>query len=234
MHSYPFTLCRAKRDRAGGKPRRWAPRRPSRAENRPLGLRSAPVLPHWLRRGGNLAGSSPDATLQPSAGGLRRRFASRVPEGWEASASREHFFVRNDVPYLAVFVTHGLEPPASVPAAPGKAANRKSGWRSQLSASDLPLFNALRECRSKRAGRVGISPYMVCSNKQLASMINARPRSLSKLGAIDGIGRAKLEKYGQDLLAMLARPRGDSADIQDPGPAGSLTEPSGADGGGGT
>ena len=159
----------------------------------------------------------------------------------EASAIREHFFVRNDVPYLAVLVTYGLEPPASEPAAPGKSRKRGSGWRSQLSEADMPLFNALREWRSERAARDGVPPYMVCTNKQLAAMINARPRSLSKLGAIDGIGKAKLEKYGQDLLAMLARPRSgpdssrsDSADIHDAGPAESLAEPSGADGGGGS
>ena len=48
---------------------------------------------------------------------------------------------------------------------------------------------------------------MVCTNKQLADIINAKPQSLTKLNAIEGIGKAKLEKYGQDLLAMLARPR---------------------------
>ena len=96
----------------------------------------------------------------------------------EASAIREHFFVRNDAPYLPVLVTYGLEPPASGPRAPGKARNRGSGWRSQLSDADMPLFNALREWRSERAGREGIPPYMVRTNKQLAAMINAPPAEL--------------------------------------------------------
>ena len=93
----------------------------------------------------------------------------------EASAIRGHFFVRNEVPYLAVLVTCGLKPPASQPAAPGKARNRESGWRLQLSATDMPLFNALRDWRSERSVREGIPPYTVCTNKQLAAMINARP-----------------------------------------------------------
>ncbi len=50
-------------------------------------------------------------------------------------------------------------------------------------------------------------------------MVTARPGSLTRLGAIDGIGKAKLNNYGQELLALLARPRsepdssrGDAAD----------------------
>ena len=123
----------------------------------------------------------------------------------EAVAVREHFFVRDHVPYLAVLVTYGIDPPT--PQAADGARAWESGWRSQVSAADLPLFNALREWRAERASREGIAPYLICTNKQLAAIVSARPQSLTRLGAIDGIGKAKLEKYGQDLLAMLARPR---------------------------
>ena len=33
---------------------------------------------------------------------------------------------------------------------------------------------------------------------------------MDKLGAIGGIGKAKLENYGQDLLVLFARPRTDA------------------------
>ena len=132
----------------------------------------------------------------------------------EAIAVREHFFVRNHVPYLAILVIYALAPPMSEPAVGGRSKDWESGWRSQLSEGDLPLFNALREWRAERASREGVPPYLVCTNKQLAAIVNARPQSLTKLGVIDGIGKARLEKYGQDLLAMLARPhnRPDSQD----------------------
>ncbi|MCY4597859.1 MAG: HRDC domain-containing protein [Bryobacterales bacterium] len=129
----------------------------------------------------------------------------------EAVAVREHFFVRDHVPYLAVLVTYGIDPPAPEPSDGARAKAWESGWRSQVSAEDLPLFNALREWRAERASREGIAPYLICTNKQLAAMVSARPQSLTRLGAIDGIGKTKLEKYGQDLLAMLARPRNGQA-----------------------
>lgn len=53
-------------------------------------------------------------------------------------------------------------------------------------------------------------------------MVNARPGSLSRLAAIDGIGKAKLDNYGQELLALLARPR--SAPDSSRGDASNLAE----------
>ena len=141
----------------------------------------------------------------------------------EVHAIREHFFVRDGAPYLAVLVTYGLRPVAAPAEPPEKG--RDASWRSQVSEADLPLFNALRDWRAERAKRDGVPPYLVCTNKQLAAMVNARPGSLNRLAAIDGIGKAKLDNYGQELLALLARPRsepdssrGDASDLAEATP----------------
>ena len=52
---------------------------------------------------------------------------------------------------------------------------------------------------------------MICTNQQHAAMVKACRQRMSKLGTTDGIGDAKLEKYGQEILALLAWPRGASA-----------------------
>ena len=127
----------------------------------------------------------------------------------EVYAIRDHFFVRNETPYLAVVVTYGLPPPVAGSVFPEKGKGRDVSWRAQVSEVDLPLFNALRDGRAERAKRDGVPPYLICTNKQLAAMVNARPGSLSRLGAIEGIGKAKLDNYGQELQALLARPRGE-------------------------
>ena len=121
---------------------------------------------------------------------LREFLATR-----EVLAIREHFFVCNHVPYMAVVVTYALESPTPT-SAPRDAARGRRGtdWRAQD--ADLLLLDALRDWRAERSRRDGVAPYMVCTNLQLVAMIKARPQSLSKLGTIDGIGKAKLEKYG--------------------------------------
>ena len=57
-------------------------------------------------------------------------------------------------------------------------------------------------------------------------MVHARPGSLTRLGAIEGIGKAKLDSYGQELLALLSRPRdepdsppGDEGDVEEATPS---------------
>ena len=128
-------------------------------------------------------------------------------KGREVFTIRDHFFVRNGVPYLAVVVTCGLKPPVEEPKPPEKGKGREESWRTLVSAADVPLFNALREWRAERARREGVPPYIIFTNKQLAALVRIRPGSLSRLGAIEGIGKAKVENYGQELLALLSRPR---------------------------
>lgn len=135
----------------------------------------------------------------------------------EVLAVREHFFQCKHVPYMAVMVTYALEP--STPHSPPRdaAQGRRGTDRGvQVAEADIPLYNALRDWRAERALRDGVPPYMVCTNQQLAAMIKARPQSMSKLGSINGIGKAKLEKYGQDLLALLAWPKGATAPPAEP------------------
>ena len=135
----------------------------------------------------------------------------------EVLAVREHFFQCNHVPYMAVMVTYALEP-SSPHSPPRDAAQGRRGTDRgvQVAEAGIPLYDALRDWRADRARRDGVPPYIVCTNQQLAAMIKARPQSMSKLGTIDGVGKAKVEKYGQELLALLARPKGATAPLAEP------------------
>ena len=48
-------------------------------------------------------------------------------------------------------------------------------------------------------------PYVICTNKMFAALVKARPQSLTQLGNIEHFGKAKLEKYGRELLAILTK-----------------------------
>ena len=88
----------------------------------------------------------------------------------EVFAIREHFFVRNEVPYLAVLVTYGLRPTPVQAASDEKTKGSRASWRPPIPEADLPLWNALRTWRGERAQREGVPPYVICSNRQLAAM----------------------------------------------------------------
>jgi len=64
---------------------------------------------------------------------------------------------------------------------------------------------ALREYRTERSKADRVPPYVVLSDKHLRGIAIALPTTMKALAACDGIGPAKLEKYGEDFLAIIER-----------------------------
>jgi superfamily II DNA helicase RecQ len=67
---------------------------------------------------------------------------------------------------------------------------------------------ALREWRKARADGDNVPAYVVLSNRQLEGIAAAMPASERELLACDGIGPSRLERYGDDILAVLDGVRG--------------------------
>ena len=122
----------------------------------------------------------------------------------EVLSIRDHFFVKDDTPYLTLIIRYrGAALPEPAEAEKPKPKHSED-WRKRLSEADWPLFNTLREWRTERGKQQGIPPYVICNNQQLAQVVKARPTTLAALGAIEGFGEAKLKKYGQELLTLIA------------------------------
>ncbi|MEB3321514.1 MAG: RQC domain-containing protein, partial [Synechococcaceae cyanobacterium] len=68
---------------------------------------------------------------------------------------------------------------------------------------DDALVAALRSWRREQAGQQGVPPYVVFHDRTLLELATRRPASRSELADISGIGAAKLERYGEALLAVL-------------------------------
>ncbi len=125
----------------------------------------------------------------------------------EIYSIHDHFFVKDDVPYLALVVCYraAAVPPAARTVQPAKPARKRDeSWRDLLTDADWHLFNTLRGWRSERAKKEGIPPYVICNNRQLAELVKARPATLAGLGEIEGIGEVELKKYGKEILVLLA------------------------------
>ncbi len=73
-----------------------------------------------------------------------------------------------------------------------------------LSEGDEALFQALREWRRDQARGQGVPPYVVFHDRTLVEIAAARPGNLEQLGGISGVGRSKLERYGDAVLAVVA------------------------------
>jgi DNA helicase-2/ATP-dependent DNA helicase PcrA len=68
---------------------------------------------------------------------------------------------------------------------------------------DDPLYSALKRWRLERATADDLPAYVVFHNATLAEIAGRRPRDLSELSAVPGVGPSKLERYGPEVLAVL-------------------------------
>ena len=69
---------------------------------------------------------------------------------------------------------------------------------------DDPLYAALKRWRLERATADDLPAYVVFHNSTLAEIAGRRPRDLSALGAVPGVGPTKLDRYGDDVLRIVA------------------------------
>jgi len=70
-------------------------------------------------------------------------------------------------------------------------------------AEDPLLFDELRQWRYDRAQRDGVAPYMVAHDTTLHELATRHPQTKQALLGIKGMGAAKVEKYSEELLAVL-------------------------------
>ncbi len=85
-----------------------------------------------------------------------------------------------------------------------RAGREPGAARARLSADDAVIFDALRAWRLERARAEQVSPFIVAYDTVIAQIAERRPRSSGELLAIPGIGPGKVEKYGAEILAIVA------------------------------
>jgi ATP-dependent DNA helicase RecQ len=143
-----------------------------------LAAESARTVSDWIdaAQGGGLLAATDDAyrTLSLTAAG-RDVMAGRTPQ------------VALTLP----------EPPR-----PKSKRKRLSKALAAPGPADPARIEALREWRRREAARRSVPAYVVLHDRTLAALAAARPSTLDALSAIPGIGPAKLEAYGKDLLAL--------------------------------
>lgn len=127
-------------------------------------------------------------------------------------SERVHVVAQQDRP--SRFVAEMRAPAPPPPATPGERVevdgrrvrlDPPARARAERAAAGTPLFEALRAWRSERAKRDRVPAYVVLSDAHLAGIADAAPRTLAQLARCPGIGPTKLERYGDEILAVIER-----------------------------
>lgn len=103
-------------------------------------------------------------------------------------------------------------PPRSRTARSERSTSPRSS-RSPTSAGRSDLFDVLRALRKQLAEAQGIPPYVVFHDTTLREMATEQPQTLAALAQISGVGKVKLERYGEAFLrAISSHGRSDQQD----------------------
>ena len=79
----------------------------------------------------------------------------------------------------------------------------KVDYKEVLDEAQFAVFAKLRDLRKTISDKEAIPAYSIFTNEQLAAMVTGKVDSATALGAVPGVGAARVEKYGAAFLALL-------------------------------
>jgi ATP-dependent DNA helicase RecQ len=108
---------------------------------------------------------------------------------------------------LGLLAELAAEPAEIVPPMPKREQKRKKPNSRQNASvtADAKLIQALKEWRLARARESKVSAFVIFHDSVLAEISAAKPRTLEALYGIKGIGENKLERYGEEVLRVVAK-----------------------------
>lgn len=84
------------------------------------------------------------------------------------------------------------------------ARGRAGSTVDELDPADQPVFEALRELRTRLAREQNVPPYVIFHDSTLRQIATRRPADAGELAGIAGIGGGKLARYGALVLDAVA------------------------------
>ena len=93
-------------------------------------------------------------------------------------------------------------------------SKKRIDYREVLNEHDFAVFAKLRTLRKALADREGIPAYALFTNDQLAEIVKRNVASKKALGEINGVGEARVEKYGTQFLEALQQANGEFAKLK--------------------
>jgi DNA helicase-2/ATP-dependent DNA helicase PcrA len=127
---------------------------------------------------------------------------SRRSRGEEINEERRLLYVGLTRAKRHLLVTWSGKPSRFLDELGVRAAAPRAAAKATL--EETPAVLALKEWRLARARSEEVPAYVVFNDRTLAELIARTPKTLAELADVPGIGPAKLERYGADLLATLA------------------------------
>ncbi len=110
------------------------------------------------------------------------------------------------------FCVDYLDAPAGGSTGRASRERNKVDYREVLSPEDFAVFAKLRDFRKEIAQTEAVPVYTIFTNEQLAEMVRRQARTRAALESIEGLGEARIEKYGPRVLEFLQQQWSDKSE----------------------
>jgi ATP-dependent DNA helicase RecQ len=94
--------------------------------------------------------------------------------------------------------------PARAQRGSGRTASAGDGAPAELPAAATALFEGLRGWRAAAAREQGVPAYVIFHDATLRQIAAEAPATLAELATVNGVGEAKLARYGPQILELVA------------------------------
>jgi DNA helicase-2/ATP-dependent DNA helicase PcrA len=88
-------------------------------------------------------------------------------------------------------------------AATPKPRRKTAAIVEELPEADRALFEKLKAWRSEEAGKASVPAFVVFNDTTLLGIVSTRPADPTALATVPGVGPAKLERYADQVLALV-------------------------------
>lgn len=116
----------------------------------------------------------------------------------------EHFFVHENTPTLVLVLSYRESENRTEIRRMGAPATHgaRQDAAAELNDVERKRFEILRNWRNGFARKMGRPPYAVLTNRQLAEFSKRVPTCLQDLRAVSGIGDARVQSFGEELILL--------------------------------
>ncbi|KPA09753.1 HRDC domain-containing protein [Candidatus Magnetomorum sp. HK-1] len=111
-------------------------------------------------------------------------------------------FINNgDNSFFSIIVEY-MKNSSSIPAFKSESKKRID-YREVLSPEDFALYAKIRDWRKETAQKQAVQLYTIMTNEQMATIAKNRITTKDGLSKIDKFGDARMNNYGDDLIAIV-------------------------------
>jgi superfamily II DNA helicase RecQ len=131
-------------------------------------------------------------SFDPKQGGFHDEEVNKFLLNKQVKTVRPEFFHVNGHPFWTMYIEYETVLPD------------RFRETSALNEPQRLLLQRLREWRREKAEQAGIPVFIIATNSELLALVTRAPRTLEALRDIRGFGKKKVERYGKELLDLIA------------------------------